>query len=362
MNASPSSDTSGDPINELVVQPAKKRPRSPVRVTETELLEATSLSDGEIPASNEEEDEVYGDATRSETAELDSQVEDFKLPAGVVLYDPRDQDTEQQWKIAKLLRAPRYFEISAQEETVRCVKCGQGGHLGQQCPNKGIDIRPCTLCAQYGHMEKECPNRLCFKCGETGHKSRECKKGKQQGKFQQLCLRCGSYNCNASGRHDCFRYEGGCDQPYQDRDLSKVVCLTCGNLHNTFCCAPLPDDTPSPSCALCGQQGHWMEECSQPLPQHLLAERISKYNKRNLVQEEDQLREAYGEPQRKRPRYEQSNSNRGQWGGNRGRRGGRGQYHQSKQQQQQDYQNGRQGGQTTRGGKGAQQRWQQQRN
>eukprot|EP01026_Neomeris_dumetosa_P051836 TRINITY_DN4567_c0_g1_i1.p2 TRINITY_DN4567_c0_g1~~TRINITY_DN4567_c0_g1_i1.p2 ORF type:complete len:364 (+),score=62.97 TRINITY_DN4567_c0_g1_i1:225-1316(+) len=342
-----SSETSADPIDELIVKPANERLTTATQLAsnsddddeEEEEENTIRLSDGEVSSLS-----VPYAVQQESTSELgeiqEENEEDLQgAPKGVVLYDPRDKGNEQQQLIAKLLRAPRYFEVAAEEETVRCYRCGQGGHLGRECPNRYNDIKPCTLCAKLGHTDKDCPNRICFKCGEVGHIVKQCKRGRQQnGIFSQVCIRCGRYECSASGRHDYYRYNGVCDHEYQERDMNKVLCLHCGNLHNTFCCAAAPKEALTPSCASCGAAGHWIEDCPLPLPPHLAAEKMGGKDQKSLIELEETLRQSYGEPARKRQRYnynrddDYSNRNksyRGRGGGGGGGRGGgrRGQKH-----------------------------------
>ncbi|KAJ9506369.1 hypothetical protein QJQ45_019518, partial [Haematococcus lacustris] len=210
--------------------------------------------------------------------------------------------------IARLIRAPRYFEDDFGGDTQlvgitrRCFNCGQIGHRGIECTN-ATRQRPCHLCAQLGHEGRDCPNRLCFKCGRPGHVSRDCTSGRAEGWEAAVpqCNRCGAMTCACAGKGDYFRYENGCTGGYSPQDLLLCRCYVCGKAGHLCCKAPpqascslprltlagldltcrcaLPrwhwQQTPVPAvtCYCCGAEGHYGEDCPQEDRPHLKAER-----------------------------------------------------------------------------------------
>lgn len=194
---------------------------------------------------------------------------------GVVVVEDA-QEIVRDFEVAKLLRNPRYFDDFAEAPTAkafRCFHCGQVGHAARDCTNQAR-VKPCYLCAHFGHDGRDCPNKLCYKCGRPGHIARECPTATTTiaAAAGKPCLRCGRADCEAAGKGDYYRYEGGCRRQYLSRDLQLVRCMSCGD-HGHLMCKPTPKESATPSCYNCGRLGHYGEVCPSGTRPHLVAER-----------------------------------------------------------------------------------------
>ncbi|PPJ55479.1 hypothetical protein CBER1_08029 [Cercospora berteroae] len=115
-----------------------------------------------------EEGEVEsGDTSSMDTSDSDSEDSSFEMP------ETKDGPT----RLQDLLQADRdaqrkYFDITNLGSVVRCLCCGELGHMAVTCA-----ARTCSHCNQRDvHQSSACPTyRKCGLCRERGHDARECK-------------------------------------------------------------------------------------------------------------------------------------------------------------------------------------------
>ena len=179
--------------------------------------------------------------------------------------DPSDDENDgENYEVRRLLRNPRYFDDDFELASLRCFRCGGGGHREAEC-SRAPKIRPCHLCGDSDHVARDCPRGLCFNCLKPGHRSRDCDEMRGFGKGEQSnrCLRCGDKG------HAVFN----CDADFAAKDLRKMTCYVCGGAGH-LCCAPMDaafeswnatsgDAGKKKSCCRCGGVGHVDSECAQ---------------------------------------------------------------------------------------------------
>mmetsp|Transcript_34650 Transcript_34650/g.55395 ORF Transcript_34650/g.55395 Transcript_34650/m.55395 type:complete len:358 (+) Transcript_34650:36-1109(+) len=190
--------------------------------------------------------------------------------------EDEDEDEEEEEEVSKPVKGSgggqfRYFSES------KCHRCGQVGHTRAECVSNDVITR-CTLCAAVGHVENECPQSLCFKCGQMGHKRGDCpakfrsfddskrieprKRVIHYELRQVLCMVCGK-----PGHINCT--ETTYSKTNVDRRrLGSGHCSNCAGAH-------FEDSCPKPSyeggtfvdvkCFRCGQTGHIISQCPQPV-------------------------------------------------------------------------------------------------
>ncbi|CAK1357613.1 hypothetical protein CB0940_07674 [Cercospora beticola] len=109
-----------------------------------------------------------GDTSSSmDTSDSDSEDSSFEMP------ETKDGPT----RLQELSQADRdaqakYFDITNPGSLVRCLCCGELGHMAVSCA-----ARTCSHCNQRDvHQSSACPTyRKCGLCRERGHDARECK-------------------------------------------------------------------------------------------------------------------------------------------------------------------------------------------
>lgn len=147
-------------------------------------------------------------------------------------------------------RSNRYWE---RDISTKCFRCGEVGHLRDQCPNEEKK-RPCPLCSTIGHDSWKCPiSTHCFNCGIPGHVSRECPYARN------LPPRSICGICYQSGHN---RWQCHMNPIHIIKD--EAVCFICGE-RGHICCNDMKWSFGLNGifCFNCGLRGHHGTECNR---------------------------------------------------------------------------------------------------
>ena len=76
-------------------------------------------------------------------------------------------------------RVPNPSSTFVDVDQRKCYKCGNIGHMANNCPNPqtetGPEGRACYNCNEFGHMAKDCPKGMrCYRCQGFGHFAKDC--------------------------------------------------------------------------------------------------------------------------------------------------------------------------------------------
>lgn len=135
-----------------------------------------------------------------------------------------------------------YFGPSNAASLVRCLSCGDRGHMHYSCP-----AQTCTHCSSTSHFSRACPShQKCKRCRQRGHRDHQCSRSsKQAGKMGDECDVCGELGHaeeECSGIWLTFN-PGQSDRHKRIADNQMVVsCYNCGRAtHWGDDCPALPD-------------------------------------------------------------------------------------------------------------------------
>ncbi|RMY82564.1 hypothetical protein D0864_08033 [Hortaea werneckii] len=152
-----------------------------------------------------------------------------KYDRGIRLYEASEEEQELQH---------RYFHIEGTAAHVRCLSCGEEGHVVDTCPEN-----TCKHCGAFeDHFSRACPTFVkCGRCRQRGHDSRTCRNQSRP----------------AGGRFD------PCDI-CQDVDHVEEECPKLWRWYepqeNTV--LKIPNSAMIKTCYNCGSVSHWGDDCS----------------------------------------------------------------------------------------------------
>lgn len=138
----------------------------------------------------------------------------------------------------------RYFGLVDPASYVRCLSCGEEGHMGDDCP-----ANTCRHCGAVDeHFSGACPSgRKCGRCRRRGHDARTCThRSVEGGGFGDVCDVCGNTGHveeECSGLWRSYRFNEADTIKVSSRAMRKA-------------------------CYNCGSGSHWGDDCSS-LPSFL---------------------------------------------------------------------------------------------
>lgn len=131
----------------------------------------------------------------------------------------------------------RYFGISAATDLVRCLSCGDRGHMKKSCP-----ANHCLHCNSTSHFSRVCPShQKCRRCRQRGHRDDQCSRSSREaGLFGDECDVCGKLG----------HAEEECAGIWQTFNPDKP------DRHKR-----IAEDQMAVSCYNCGRTSHWGDDC-----------------------------------------------------------------------------------------------------
>jgi hypothetical protein len=129
-----------------------------------------------------------------------------------------------------------YANLTDPAELVRCLSCGDKGHLQAICP-----ANTCSHCRSKSHFSRACPShQKCSRCRQRGHRSATCsRQSVMAGGIGDECDVCGE---RGHAEEEC----SGIWLTFKPkRDNVKVIA----------------EDEMAVSCYNCGRSTHWGDDC-----------------------------------------------------------------------------------------------------
>lgn len=175
-------------------------------------------------------------------------------PEIIEIYDDDDEEAAGDQQPAKQVsdgrNNVRLFELSEDElrdqalyanltdpnDLVRCLSCGDRGHMEAACP-----ANTCSHCRSDSHYSRACPShQKCSRCRQRGHRSATCTRpSKMAGGIGDECDVCGE---RGHAEEEC----SGIWQTFKPtRDNVKVI----------------SEDDMAVGCYNCGRNTHWGDDC-----------------------------------------------------------------------------------------------------
>ncbi|KAI6839122.1 hypothetical protein KC340_g8194 [Hortaea werneckii] len=152
-----------------------------------------------------------------------------KYDDGIRLYEASEEEQELQH---------RYFHIEGTAAHVRCLSCGEEGHVVDNCPEN-----TCKHCGAFeDHFSSACPTFVkCGRCRQRGHDSRTCTNQSKPagGRFDPCDI------CN-----DVDHVEEECPKLWRWYEPQE----------NTV--VKIPNSAMIKTCYNCGSVSHWGDDCS----------------------------------------------------------------------------------------------------
>lgn len=192
----------------------------------TEIVAQTISQSTDNYSRAESAGSALSERTSEQVDEVNKAAEDLEADHQQSLPGPSKQIVDE----AELLLIRRYYpSLPNAPSSIRCLTCGDDGHVADSCPQltcaacgvRGVhfasscpkNIR-CSKCRQQGHQKSDCPEKLalapsegvaCDKCGSSRHTEQSCHflwrtfnpDVDSIRKVQNILVDC--YNCGADG-------------------------------------------------------------------------------------------------------------------------------------------------------------------
>jgi hypothetical protein len=129
-----------------------------------------------------------------------------------------------------------YANLTNPDDLVRCLSCGDRGHMQDFCP-----ANTCSHCRSKSHFSRACPShQKCSRCRQRGHRSATCSRpSKMAGGIGDECDVCGE---RGHAEEEC----SGIWTTFKPlRDNVKVIA----------------EDEMARACYNCGRTTHWGDDC-----------------------------------------------------------------------------------------------------
>lgn len=129
-----------------------------------------------------------------------------------------------------------YANLTNPDDLVRCLSCGDRGHMEAACP-----ANTCSHCGSKSHFSRTCPShQKCKRCRQRGHRSATCSRpSKMAGGIGDECDVCGE---RGHAEEECSGIWTTFKPP---RDNVKVIA----------------EDQMAVACYNCGRTTHWGDDC-----------------------------------------------------------------------------------------------------
>ncbi|KAM0714987.1 hypothetical protein Q7P37_009452 [Cladosporium fusiforme] len=130
-----------------------------------------------------------------------------------------------------------YFGPSNAASLVRCLSCGDRGHMHYCCP-----AQTCKHCSSKSHFARACPShQKCKRCRQRGHRDHECSRSsKQAGKMGDECDVCGELGHAEEECSGIWMTFNPAQSDRHRRVADGVIVVSCYN---------------------CGRSTHWGDDC-----------------------------------------------------------------------------------------------------